>query len=94
MPAWRFDYIRPLYPFWSHFKGIVISGAVKMIKPQREIFEYLLSQFQLQPSATVFVDDHPVNLEGARQVGLHTILFRSADDCRRQLQLILLEPQT
>lgn len=90
MPAWRFDYIQPLYPFWSHFKGIVISGVVKMTKPDREIFEYLLSQFQLQPSATVFIDDHPINLDGARQLGLHTILFRSADDCRRQLQLITL----
>jgi putative hydrolase of the HAD superfamily len=94
MPAWRFDYIQPRYPFWSHFRGIVISGVVKMIKPDREIFEHLLTQFQLEASTTVFVDDHPINLDGARQLGLHTILFRSADDCRRQLQLKLMEPQS
>jgi len=89
MPAFRFDYIRPLYPFWDHFKGIVISGVVKMIKPDREIFEYLLTKFQLQPSASVFVDDYPINLEGAQGVGLRTILFRDAHDCRRELQSLM-----
>ncbi len=65
-----------------------------MMKPDHEIFEYLLSQFQLQPSATVFVDDYPINLESAQQVGLHTILFRDAYDCRRQLQFKFLNQQT
>ena len=94
MPACRFKYIRPRYQFWDHFKGIVISGVVKMVKPDREIFEYLLSRFQLQPSATVFVDDYPLNLEGAQQLGLHTILFRNADECRRELESRLMSCQT
>ncbi len=59
-----------------------------MMKPDREIFEHLLSEFQLQASATVFVDDFPINIESAKEAGLHTVLFRDADDCRRQLQSI------
>ena len=89
MPVCRFEYIKQLYPFWSLFEGIVISGIVKMIKPDREIFEHLLTQFQLPTGSTVFVDDHPVNLGSAQQIGLQTVLFRNADNCRRQLQSIL-----
>ena len=89
MPVCRFEYIQQRYPFWSLFEGIVISGIVKMIKPDREIFEHLLSQFQLPTGSTVFVDDHPVNLDSAQQIGLHTVLFRNADDCRRQLESML-----
>ena len=59
-----------------------------MMKPDREIFEHLLSEFQLQASATVFVDDFPINVEGAKEAGLHAILFRDAVDCRRRLQAL------
>lgn len=88
MPVCRFAHIQSLHNFWHHFKGIIISGEVKMMKPDREIFEHLLSEFQLQASATVFVDDFPINIEAAKEAGLHTILFRDADDCRRQLQTL------
>ncbi len=88
MPVCRFAHIQPLHKFWHHFKGIIISGEIKMLKPDREIFEHLLSEFQLQASATVFVDDFPINIESAEEAGLRTVLFRDADDCRRQLQSI------
>ena len=88
IPVCRFAHIQPLHKFWHHFKGIIISGEIKMLKPDREIFEHLLSEFQLQASATVFVDDFPINIESAEAAGLHAVLFRDANDCRRQLQSI------
>jgi putative hydrolase of the HAD superfamily len=88
MPVCRFAHIQSLHNFCHHFKGIIISGEVKMMKPDREIFKHLLSEFQLQTSATVFVDDFPINIEAAKEAGLNTILFRDADDCRHQLQAL------
>lgn len=83
-----FAYLEKRYDFWSKFKGLVISASIKMIKPDAEIFHHLFSRYGLIPSETLFIDDHPPNIESARQVGMHAILFQGADDCRRQLEEI------
>lgn len=74
------------YDFWGKFKGVVISAHVRMIKPDAEIFHHLFSRYGLSPSESVFIDDHPPNVESARRLGMEAILFQGADDCRRQLR--------
>ena len=85
----NFAYLEETYSFWDRFEGIVISADIKMFKPNADIFEYLLCEYDLDPAECVFVDDHPANVEGARAVGLGAILFTAADDCRRQLDGLL-----
>ncbi len=92
MPAGTFAYLRKLHAFWPRFRGIVISGEIKMMKPEREIFEYLLNRFDLNPAETVFVDDHRPNIEAAQAIGLHTVLFRDARQCELELQPLLARP--
>jgi putative hydrolase of the HAD superfamily len=89
MPATTFAYLRERYTFWSAFRGIVISGEIKMLKPEREIFEYLLRRYELSASQTIFIDDHPPNIEAAQALGLHAILFRNARQCEAELDHLL-----
>jgi putative hydrolase of the HAD superfamily len=89
MPASTFAYLREQHAFWPAFSGIVISGEIKMMKPEREIFEYLLDRFDLAPAESVFVDDHLPNIEAARAIGLHTVLFRDAQQCELELEPLL-----
>jgi putative hydrolase of the HAD superfamily len=84
-----FAHVRRRYDFWDAFTGIVISGEVRMVKPELAVFEYLLTRYNLSAEETVFVDDHPPNLEGAKAVGLRTILFRNAEECARELEACL-----
>lgn len=86
MPVSLFAHVRQRYDFWDAFVGIVISGEAKMMKPGRAVFEYLLKQYGLAAEATVFVDDHPPNIEGAKAVGLQAILFENAEQCARDLE--------
>ena len=72
------------------FRGIVISGEIKMIKSEREIFEYLLRRYDLLPTETVFIDDHQPNIQTAQALGLHTIWFRDAWQCELELEHLLL----
>lgn len=44
-------------------------------KPEPEIFERLLSHHGTEPSATVFIDDNPAAVAGARRVGINGIHF-------------------
>ena len=89
MPVSVYAHVRLRHEFWDAFSGIVISGEVKMMKPEREVFEHLLTRFRLDPRQTVFVDDFPLNIEGARTVGLHAIQFRDAAQCAHELYALM-----
>ena len=88
MPGSIYTHLRERHNFWGVFSGIVISGQVQMMKPEPEVFKHLLETFNLRAEESVFVDDLPANIESARQVGLHAILFKDAGQCRRELEQI------
>lgn len=52
------------------FDGVLFSAQVKCIKPQKEIYEHLFQQFHLKPEECFFIDDQPLNIEGARECGM------------------------
>jgi len=89
MPASIYAHLRRRHTFWDVFSGIVISGEVRMIKPEPQVYAHLLERFDLRPEQSVFIDDLPVNIEAARQAGLHAILFNDAAQCRAELGRLL-----
>jgi HAD superfamily hydrolase (TIGR01509 family) len=89
MPASIYAQLRIRHEFWDVFRGIVISGEVMMVKPEPEVFTHLLERYGLCAQETVFIDDLPANIEAARRIGLHTILFRDAAQCQQELDGLL-----
>ena len=89
MPASVYTHLRQRHNFWDAFSGIVISGEVQLMKPEPEVFMHLLATFNLRPEESVFIDDLRANIESAKQVGLHTIWFKDASQCRLELDQIL-----
>jgi len=81
-----FAYLLRRYDFWGEFKGIVTSASVRMIKPDEQIFNHILSRYGLSPKESLFIDDHPPNVEMARRLEMPAILFQGAEHCRHQLQ--------
>ncbi len=67
----RFDWL-------ELFDGIVVSGRVGLIKPDREIFEYLMQTYDLEPGDLFFIDDHEPNISAARSLGIRAHQFRGA----------------
>lgn len=61
------------HPFFEWFDGGVFSGDVKMIKPQRGIYELLAQRHALDAAQTVFIDDMLPNVLAARDLGWHAI---------------------
>jgi FMN phosphatase YigB (HAD superfamily) len=84
-----FEYLRERHSFWHVFKGIVISGAIRMIKPEPEIFQHLLALYGLDAHETAFVDDNAPNVEAARTLGIHTVWFKNAGQCEAELEALL-----
>ena len=57
------------------FDGLVMSGTVGKVKPNRDIFEYLLNKFNLKAEECFFIDDNAENIKGAKAVGIEGYLF-------------------
>ncbi len=68
------------------FAGGVASCREKLVKPDPKIFELLLHRFRLERSGTVFIDDTGRNVDAAAQVGMKSIHFQDASQCRRELE--------
>lgn len=77
----------PRVPCAGLFDGTLVSCDVGFIKPEPGIYRAFLDKFGLQADECVFVDDVPMNVEGARRCGMEGFIFR--DDAallRRQLR--------
>ncbi len=74
------------YPFMRWFTGTVASYQEGVVKPHPELFQRLLSRFELEPRATVMIDDSLANLGTAAALGMRTIPFRSPQQLRRSLE--------
>lgn len=77
---------RRRFPFFGLLDGWVISGHEGVVKPDRAIFEILLSRFGLEPAATVFVDDNQANVAAAARLGVVAIEFTTAAQLRKNLR--------
>ena len=64
---------------FSQMDGMVISSHEKICKPDPRIYRILLERYGLKPDETVFIDDRPVNIEGARNVGISGIVYTGMD---------------
>ena len=80
-----FRHIEKRSGFFPLFDGIVISGAIGLVKPEPAIFEHLAQRFGIAPHETVFIDDLPANVAAARELKFHGIRFESVEQCRREL---------
>ena len=49
-----------------------LSYEVGMRKPDAEIFELVLSENNLDPNETLFIDDSIQHIEAAKKLGIHT----------------------
>jgi 2-haloacid dehalogenase len=45
------------FPFLAESRGVTVSGDIRMLKPDREIYDHHVTSFDLDPAATLFIDD-------------------------------------
>ncbi|MEI8656401.1 HAD family hydrolase [Vibrio sp. Hal054] len=80
------SHLKNTYTFWELFDGAIVSADVGLLKPQPEIYQTLLSQYELKASQTVFIDDMPYNVKGAESVGIAAIQFENVSQCEQALR--------
>ena len=81
-------YLEATHDIWDLFDGVVISCRIQKVKPEPGIYEHLLSEHQLAAAETVFIDDMSENLKAASLMGIQTIQFKDAAQCRQDLTML------
>ena len=77
------------YPFLKKFDGILLSGEVKLIKPEKEIYQLAISRFSLNPNETVFIDDKLENIETAKMLNFKTVHLKEPYKIKTELEKYL-----
>ena len=74
------------FNFSKYFNPIVYSYKLKIRKPKKEIYEHVLKLLNLSEKECLFIDDSIKNIKGAKNVGMKTIHFKSADQLKKELK--------
>jgi 2-haloacid dehalogenase len=70
---------------FAPFRNILVSGVVRLIKPDPAIYAMAMTRFGLAPGEAVFVDDRVENVDGGAAAGLIGHHFVDAPTLRADL---------
>lgn len=74
--------------FLEDVDGAIFSYEVKQIKPDAAVFEALFEKYQIKAEESVFLDDLAANIEGAKRMGMHGIVFTGIEDAKEELKAL------
>jgi 2-haloacid dehalogenase len=83
--AETFPYAREVAGELELFEDILISGEMRITKPDPRAFAHAAERFGVDPATTLFVDDVPANVAAAREAGFSGFLFRTAAELSADL---------
>jgi putative hydrolase of the HAD superfamily len=89
MPEATYNILVRRHDFFRHFRQLVISGKILMLKPEPAIYKHLVETTGIVPAESVFIDDLLRNVIAAREAGLEAIQFTSPQACRADLRAYL-----
>lgn len=73
------------FPFFSHFRDIVVSGDERLMKPDEAIYRLCLERNGLEAETCIFIDDQPKNVAAAAALGIDAIQFEAPAQLAREL---------
>jgi 2-haloacid dehalogenase len=84
-PTEKFALARRRYEFFGWFNHILISGEVRLVKPDPAIFHLLLERIGHKAEDCIFIDDSGPNITSARALGFTAIHFSSPEQLEQEL---------
>ena len=76
---------RPTQPIFDRFRGIIVSGTEKLMKPDPAIYALAIERFAIDPAGALYIDDVAANIAGAGSVGIAGHRFVDAATLEREL---------
>ena len=73
----------------EYFDVVVESAKIGFAKPEARAYEVAAEKLGVRLDECVFTDDRPPYIEGASHVGMKTILFKDAEQFKKELEALL-----
>ena len=70
---------------YDTFDITVLSCLEGTAKPRKKIYDLALARLGIPAGQTLFIDDKPENIDGAKQAGLQTILFKTIKNFKKEI---------
>jgi putative hydrolase of the HAD superfamily len=80
---------RAMLPVDEIFDVVVDSAFVGSRKPEHRIYQITLERLEASPGEALFVDDVEINCEGARELGIAAVRFRSTEQAIEEIEAAL-----
>ncbi|MDR0568680.1 MAG: HAD family phosphatase [Spirochaetaceae bacterium] len=85
MPRDFLAYGRRNIPVFQIPDVAVFSCEADLIKPDPKIYRIWLERAACKPEETIFFDDLPANVNAAKELGIHALLWKDANTARNDL---------
>ena len=73
----------------THFDKVFSSHELGARKPEKQAYQSVLNYLGTKPERAIFLDDSPVNIEGAAQLGIKAILVESPQQMQSDLNQLI-----
>ena len=70
---------------YAPFNPVLLSCNLGVKKPNKKIYELLLSTLDIPPQQCLFIDDKERNIDAAKALGIDGIVFHSSQQLKQEL---------
>ncbi|MGI8543778.1 MAG: HAD family hydrolase [Aridibacter sp.] len=81
----HFEFIKQNFPVLKYFDDFVLSYEVGVLKPSKEIFQIAVEKAGCLSEECFFTDDIEKNVAAAKNLGINTVQFISAEQFEKHL---------
>ena len=74
------------------FEKVYLSAELKIRKPDKKLFDYVINDLGLKPEECLFIDDKEKNIKGSEAAGMKGILFENISQFRKELSSYNINP--
>ena len=71
------------------FDDIVISSEVKLMKPDKAIYQLALDRMHIKPEEAIFIDDRIENIQAATEMGIHAVQFLNNEQAIPEIKQLI-----
>jgi putative hydrolase of the HAD superfamily len=73
----------------EYFDAVYVSGELKLLKPDPEIYQHVLADLGISAADAVFIDNRADNVRGAQELGITGHVFTDPGTLRAFLESLL-----
>lgn len=81
----HYEWIVERFPEIRFYRDAALSYELGVMKPDEEYFHRALRKFGIEAHESVFIDDSDPNVQAARRVGMHAVVYREFNQLVREL---------